>query len=262
MDADPVLDMLLRDVIAHPDDDGPRLAFADRLEETGAGDGRAEFIRVQCELARPARCEWEAEDGAPCSQYNACRSSGRLQLWCPTCAAREKALPQLRHRERWLLAALREALTAELPTSRPECHAWGLYLERHADGIDDEFAVGFARGFAAVVTLPCAAWARHGPALVGAAPLTLVTLSDKEPTGYPASEAVKTHWRWFDGSRADGPDSRDPDELPSALWPFYAAEMTRRRQTWEHPGRADAGSCLSAACLAWARAVTPAGVPA
>jgi uncharacterized protein (TIGR02996 family) len=38
-------------VIENPDDDTPRLVFADWLEEQGRGP-RAEFIRVQCELAR------------------------------------------------------------------------------------------------------------------------------------------------------------------------------------------------------------------
>src|SRR4051812_2844446 len=34
-----------------PDDDAPRLVFADWLEEQGES-ARAEFLRVQCELAR------------------------------------------------------------------------------------------------------------------------------------------------------------------------------------------------------------------
>src|SRR5213078_614891 len=37
-------------IIDNPDDDAHRLIFADWLEERG--DPRAEFIRVQCELAR------------------------------------------------------------------------------------------------------------------------------------------------------------------------------------------------------------------
>jgi uncharacterized protein (TIGR02996 family) len=41
----------LREVIEHPDDDGPRLVYADWLEENG-DPARAEFIRVQCQLAR------------------------------------------------------------------------------------------------------------------------------------------------------------------------------------------------------------------
>jgi uncharacterized protein (TIGR02996 family) len=40
----------LREIVAHPDDDAPRLIYADWLEEHG--DPRGEFIRLQCELAR------------------------------------------------------------------------------------------------------------------------------------------------------------------------------------------------------------------
>jgi uncharacterized protein (TIGR02996 family) len=46
-------DAFLRDILAHPDDDAPRLIFADWLEEQGDPNSvaRAEFIRVQCALA-------------------------------------------------------------------------------------------------------------------------------------------------------------------------------------------------------------------
>jgi uncharacterized protein (TIGR02996 family) len=46
-------DALLQAVIAHPDDDLPRLVFADYLEEHGDGV-QAEFIRLQCDLAHRA----------------------------------------------------------------------------------------------------------------------------------------------------------------------------------------------------------------
>jgi uncharacterized protein (TIGR02996 family) len=44
----------IRMIAAAPDDDAPRLVYADVLEERGdpAGAARAEFIRVQCERAR------------------------------------------------------------------------------------------------------------------------------------------------------------------------------------------------------------------
>src|SRR5262245_5515961 len=42
-------EIFLRTIREHPDDDGPRLVYADWLEERGECD-RAEFIRVQCEL--------------------------------------------------------------------------------------------------------------------------------------------------------------------------------------------------------------------
>jgi uncharacterized protein (TIGR02996 family) len=44
-------DAFLRAIIANPDDDTPRLVYADWLDEYG-DPARAEFIRVQCELAR------------------------------------------------------------------------------------------------------------------------------------------------------------------------------------------------------------------
>jgi len=44
------LDALYAAVLAAPDDDLPRLVYADAIEEAGEGE-RAEFIRVQCRLA-------------------------------------------------------------------------------------------------------------------------------------------------------------------------------------------------------------------
>ena len=48
-------DALLADILEHPDDDTPRLVYADWLDDHTGRDAwraRAEFIRVQCELAR------------------------------------------------------------------------------------------------------------------------------------------------------------------------------------------------------------------
>jgi uncharacterized protein (TIGR02996 family) len=47
----------LADVVEHPDDDTPRLVYADWLDEHG-DEARAEFIRLQIELARME--EWDA----------------------------------------------------------------------------------------------------------------------------------------------------------------------------------------------------------
>src|SRR5436309_12097359 len=41
----------LRDIIEHPDDDVPRLVYAEWLDEHG-DPARAEFIRLQCRLDR------------------------------------------------------------------------------------------------------------------------------------------------------------------------------------------------------------------
>ena len=47
----------LEDILAHPDDDTPRLIFADWLDEQG-DSARAEFIRVQIERASLPECTW------------------------------------------------------------------------------------------------------------------------------------------------------------------------------------------------------------
>ena len=47
---DPTRDALYAAILAHPDEDTPRLAYADHIEEFG-DPARAEFIRVQCQLA-------------------------------------------------------------------------------------------------------------------------------------------------------------------------------------------------------------------
>jgi uncharacterized protein (TIGR02996 family) len=51
MSTEKSLEDLLKNVIAEPDDDSPRLAYADAIERSGADD-RAEFIRLQCSLER------------------------------------------------------------------------------------------------------------------------------------------------------------------------------------------------------------------
>jgi uncharacterized protein (TIGR02996 family) len=58
---------LLAAVLAAPDDDAPRLIYADWLDEHGQAE-RAEFIRVQCELAR-VECPG-------CRPFYPCREGG------------------------------------------------------------------------------------------------------------------------------------------------------------------------------------------
>jgi uncharacterized protein (TIGR02996 family) len=59
-------DDFIQTIIANPDDDAPRLIYADWLEEQG--DPRGEFIRIQCELAKmpeddPRRWDLELRQG-------------------------------------------------------------------------------------------------------------------------------------------------------------------------------------------------------
>ena len=50
----------IQEILEHPDDDAPRLIYADWLEDRG--DPRAEFIRIQCQLADPYDEEIDREE--------------------------------------------------------------------------------------------------------------------------------------------------------------------------------------------------------
>lgn len=85
------LEATLAEILDAPDDDFPRLAYADLLEEAGQGE-RAEFIRLQLELAKGPyqKCLCEIP----------CRRTQR-QHPCPTV---EERLEKLRKREQELKA--------------------------------------------------------------------------------------------------------------------------------------------------------------
>jgi uncharacterized protein (TIGR02996 family) len=94
---------LLAAIRANPDEDTPRLMFADVLEESDPA--RAELIRVQCELAKFA-CESPsvgaviAGKPAPCFM---CRHRNKKDClpWCASCCGREDRM----NRESTLLTA-------------------------------------------------------------------------------------------------------------------------------------------------------------
>lgn len=87
---------LLAAIAAHPDEDTPRLVYADWLQENG-DDARAEFIRVQCELAtsngwRPGAMFYEEERyqvlRARESHLHQCNAGRWLRVPCTKCDGR------------------------------------------------------------------------------------------------------------------------------------------------------------------------------
>jgi uncharacterized protein (TIGR02996 family) len=90
----------LRAVCEAPFDDGPRLVWADALDERGEC-ARAEFIRVQCELARLALKRSCQKSCAGCRP----RPKGIKHPHEPKICARGRRLIALRRRERELLGA-------------------------------------------------------------------------------------------------------------------------------------------------------------
>jgi uncharacterized protein (TIGR02996 family) len=137
---DATLAALLRAVLDEPDEDVHRLVYADRLDELGIDPGRAEFIRVQVEMARVA--------GVYECQQCRDRREGRAITNGP-CRCRPPYLA-LRRRARDLLDA--QPAPGEAPEKNRHAWCWPVY----------RFALGwsFWRGFLVSVMCPAIAWCR------------------------------------------------------------------------------------------------------
>jgi uncharacterized protein (TIGR02996 family) len=131
-------------VLHHSRADGPRLLAAHWLDEHGEPE-RAEFIRVQCEMARIDEA-W--------------RDAGESQA--PDCFVK---VDRLRRRERELLEG--QILPLHTFPSARSYDCWPRVLYR--------------RGFVEEITLTTEDFLLHAHALFRAAPLVRVTLSDREP---------------------------------------------------------------------------------
>lgn len=222
-------DGFLQDIIEHPDDDFPRLAYADWLNDQG-DEARAEFIRVQCKLAKIGECLADYSLGLSCCCRFCC--GGGITL---------------RRRERELLKANFGAWTDFLPESfitkqcpwcvnQPadwetnvvecrQCECTGL--------VPGEDRVEFRRGFPAEIHCRLADWCgaecercdgsgwvivsaippperdncpachgtgrvnSHGPAIVRVTPIERVEMTDREPWNNWSFTQSELHpWGW------------------------------------------------------------------
>lgn len=237
-------DAFLADILDRPADDTPRLVYADWLEDNGES-GRAEFVRVQVELARepPARPSvtaenWGAED------------------------ARERRWNALRRREWELLAGHWHAWAG----------VWGLPVAcgnlLEVDPGERALVVTFRRGFVAEVRLPLAFWLERGPALVAAHPLERVTLTGRRPLALSddtSSPGDPWHgwFAWGDGRLTFGPDAPDdPDDpyqrdLPRDVFALLAGGRRLESNPFGvyYPSEAEALADSSAALILWAKGV-------
>lgn len=204
---------LLRAVLARPDDDTPRLAYADWLDDRGqSGDAeRAEFIQVQVGLARESfieACRLEPF-ATPPSRYGTHAGSGH----CPGCdlAARElelfAAAGQWQHE--WMGPV--HALTV--------CGIeWSAYL------------CWFARGFVERVKCSAAEWLTHADAMLAAHPVRRVHLTTLPE--YRFNAEGRTHFLGRDGThwipRGEGYDHSQRGIAAVLLgleWPGVEFEM-------------------------------------
>lgn len=238
-------DRLLRTILDDPDEDAPRLVYADWCDENGEPE-LAEFIRVQVELAGLERV-LEEKSAADLTRFPL-----------------ENRLSALRRRERGLLAGHGFAWLAvafggrscEVVVPGTPKEQGEVRLGWKGDNLPP-FEVEFCRGFVGAITLPTQAFLDHAAALFAAQPVTRVTLEDRQllvdrgSYCWERSEEVDA-WPW---------------RVPAAIvehWPPGAKLLGLVPDRACYATEADALAALSAACVAFGRAAArlPALVPA
>lgn len=184
--ADPLVEALAL-VLRHRDSDGPRLLYAEACERQGDAE-RAEFVRVQCELAKYHLDLFVILEGDP----------------------RAKRVGELSARERKLLDAHRGdwfPLGARRPWSNARNDlAW---ITGGGGGGGMSYLGGdVRRGFVSAVTCDAASWLAHGDSVVATQPVERVRLTSRpvfainfQPTRIDAAERslrVRALVRWGD----------------------------------------------------------------
>ena len=189
----PVEQAFLADIAVQPQDDAPRLIFADWLEEHEQGE-RAEFIRVQCELATyPQEVEWLQQ--MPVEQWSGDEETGKLL----------RRLDPLVRYEREMLIDGRLAFAALRD-----------FLAKH--GQDVSICLKCRRGFISSITLSCNIFLQHAADIIQAVPmLEEVRLSDKE-VGH--SYLNDQRWMWFHETvpMVPHPQLSEMNRLPDGLF--------------------------------------------
>lgn len=143
-------------ILADPEDDLPRLVYADWIEERGraADVARAEFIRAGCELAK-----LEATLSRPFEDQDLCTEVS--DNWCPVCGdcccpSPEDAKDDSRHHDDRSLTARKAALVARHDALLKKwCERWSPRPSRVVGAMSSgaSHELEFARGFPDVLTI-------------------------------------------------------------------------------------------------------------
>lgn len=208
-------DALLAAILHAPGDDAPRLIYSDWLDEHGESE-RAEFIRVQIELARLDK-EWRSRPGSP----NGIDPNGPGAT--------------LRRREQ-------------------ELHAGAKFGEWSGFPDDLDFpgsTWNFTRGFVSSISLTALDFLRHAEAIFQRQPVEQVRLFGRHPY-----EDSGGSFSWYRGQNPNDrhPESDLPKELWDSLdpTPERAENMHGQRfQIYATPELAHAA--LSSAAVAYGR---------
>lgn len=268
-------DELLRSVLENPDDDQPRLVMADWLEENGEPE-RAEFIRVQCELARTAKDETTRirtnDREAALMVLRAQREGfGTIEVLHDPFPHRDictvirvvpnKRFEALRRRERELLQSNVEwgiTFAAIFHPDKPVPGGWYGYGGCAGHG-GPAVTWDWKRGFVGSIQIDCDDFMRHADAIFKAEPVVEVRLSDKHPLPSP-NEEIDYRFQWMPVYHESYPHQvhwelaglLDKDEVMKVTW--ASGLLMYAYRTAE-----EANAALSDACVAYGRKL--AGLP-
>jgi len=181
-------------ILAEPDEDLHRLAYADWLDEQGE-HARAEFIRVGCELARTPETvevveDWPVEavdgdtvrlSGAGFGADAAVTYALRGDTLTTTRRAVNPEYKRLCDRRNELCGPANCRLGAWLddnPLPAVSGHTGVSWRVMEGGGTRSHIRAEFRRGFVERVTCAGGDWARHGDAVLAAHPVRRVTFTD------------------------------------------------------------------------------------
>jgi uncharacterized protein (TIGR02996 family) len=223
----------VRAICAEPDEDTPRLAFADWLDEHGGGD-RAEFIRLQCELGRLH--EPELKTFTPIGVTDPDEIVRRQCVACSRGADCRFHVLERRIKALWSKGTDAGGFL-EIPAG------WGVPY--------------WHRGFIRDTELPAAAFLEHAEAVFRAHPVTSVRLTDRRSAQWSTShpQNLKGMWFWYDAGDHRGVSihqhhvPRELCPLPEGLRPKDNHLQTAAYFATE----AEADAALSRRCVAYGR---------
>jgi uncharacterized protein (TIGR02996 family) len=171
----------IEDIVADPDDDTPRLIFADWLDEHGEEE-RAEFIRLQCEYAGLEPCPMSGRCRFGTDPSRGGFGVGEGSWFCGRASCVRGF--DITQRLCGLFSSLPSSMFAGLPGNFvPGIYGHG--MSRPADP-----HAWLRRGFVESLTLPAEIWLAHAAALLARHPVREVRL-----TTWPALDWTLARWR-------------------------------------------------------------------
>lgn len=194
---------ILASILAFPDEDTPRLMYADEIEESDPA--RAEFIRVQCELARTPDCN---------------PIDPTADVWCRRC--------ELCLREKELFAVLSRSFGESLgPLWSGHRQSQHLRCEQHTSFMPDRQHI-VRRGFVDELHLPAEDWLRHADAIYWHPSQTVECPHDVCDHGVCMSGNLSYKCDVCEGT------GRVPRPMPATAHPIRRVRLTGGQVPWSN----------------------------